>query len=116
MNPARGRHGTGQKGEGSARSVGVGVTIPRHLGARRLLQEPVDIRVAQLTVAPHVREMVTAELVCVGTASNDRMPTVIELGVLDDKITSTCLALGLLHQRNMWRTVDRPELLMLSMR
>ena len=31
VNPARGRHGTGQKGEGSARSVGVGVTIPRHL-------------------------------------------------------------------------------------
>ena len=43
------------------------------------------------------------------------MPTVIEVGVLDDKITSTCLALGLLHRRNMWRTVDRPELLMLSM-
>ena len=27
MNPARGRHGTRQKGEGSARFVGVGVTI-----------------------------------------------------------------------------------------
>ena len=69
VNPTRGRHDAGQKSVGSARSVGVGVTIPRHLGARRLLQEPVDIRVAQLTVAPHVREMVAAELVCVRTAS-----------------------------------------------
>jgi hypothetical protein len=69
VNPTRGRHDAGQKSVGSARSVGVGVTIPRHLGARRLLQEPVDIRVAQLTVAPHVREMVAAELVCARTAS-----------------------------------------------
>ena len=37
------RHGTRQEGVGSARSVGVGFTIPRHLGARRVLQEPVDI-------------------------------------------------------------------------
>ena len=96
MNPARGRHGTGQKGEGSARSVGVGVTIPRHLGGRRVLQEPVDIRVAQLPVAAHVREMVAAEAVGEGSVNN-RMPTVIEVGVLDDKIAATCLAIGLLH-------------------
>ena len=76
MNPARGRHGTGQKGEGSARSVGVGVTILRHLGGRRVLQEPVDIRVAQLPVAAHVREMVAAELVDEGSVSN-HMPTVM---------------------------------------
>ena len=76
MNPARGRHGTGQKGEGSARSVGVGVTIPRHLGARRILQEPVDMRVALLPVAAHVREMVAAELVDEGSVSN-HMPTVM---------------------------------------
>ena len=69
VNMARGRHGTGQKGVGSAQSVGVGVTILRHLGARRLMLERVDIRGAQLTVATHIRKMVAAELVCERTAS-----------------------------------------------
>ena len=39
------------------------VTIHLHLAAHRRLQEPVDIRVAQLPVAAHVRKMVAAELV-----------------------------------------------------
>ena len=52
----------GQKGVSSARSVGIGVTIPCHLGVRRVLEELVDIRVAQLPVAAHVREVVAADL------------------------------------------------------
>ena len=74
---ARGRHGrhdTLREGVGSARSVGVGVAIHRHLGARHVLQEPVVIMVAQLPVASHVREMVAAKLVdeC---SVNNHMPT-----------------------------------------
>ena len=44
--------------------------------------------------------MVAAELVDEGSVSY-RMPTVIEVGVLDDKIAATCLTLGLLHRRNI---------------
>ena len=40
--------------------------------------------VAKLTVAAHVHEVIAAELVC-GDSVNNRMPTVIEVGVLDDK-------------------------------
>ena len=76
VNPTRGRHDAGQEGVSSARPVGIAIVIPRHLGARRLLQEPVDIRVAQLPVAAHVREMVAAELVDEGSVSN-HMPTVM---------------------------------------
>ena len=79
MNSARGRHGTGQKGEGSARSVGEDVTIPpllpRQLGARRLLQKPVDIRVAQQPVAAHVREMV-ASIVKLG---KEQIPCLVQV-------------------------------------
>jgi hypothetical protein len=53
VNEARGRHGTGQKGEGSARSVGVGVAIPRHLGA------PTPYR-ATLVRAPFSRSLSTS--------------------------------------------------------
>jgi hypothetical protein len=71
VNPARGRHGAGQKGASSARSAGRGVTILRHLGARFGLEELVDIGVAELPVAAHVREVVAAELVGAGNV-NDR--------------------------------------------
>ena len=50
---------------------------------RRGLEELVDIRVAQLPVAAHVREVVAAELVDEGNI-NHHMPTIIEVGVLDD--------------------------------
>ena len=43
VNQARGRHDAGQKGVSSARSAGIGVKIQRHLGARRALEELVDI-------------------------------------------------------------------------
>ena len=49
VNPARGRHGEGQEGIGCARSVGVGLAVPCHLGACGLM-ELVDIRVAQLPI------------------------------------------------------------------
>ena len=44
--------------------------------------------------------MVAAELVDEGSVNN-HMPTVIEIGVLDDKINTTCLSIGLLHRRNV---------------
>ena len=71
------RNGAGQKDVGSARSVGVGVTMPRHLGARRVLLEPPDKRDPELTVAAHVREVVAAELVSENSVNN-RTPTVAE--------------------------------------
>ena len=43
VNQARGRHDAGQKGVSSARSAGIGVKMQRHLGARRALEELVDI-------------------------------------------------------------------------
>ena len=39
------------------------ITIPRHLKARRVLEELVDVRVAQLPITAHVREVVAAVLV-----------------------------------------------------
>ena len=44
--------------------------------------------------------MVAAELVDEGSANN-HMSSVIEVGVLDDKIAATCLAIGLLHRRKI---------------
>ena len=66
VNPTRGRHDAGQEGVGSARPVGIAIAIPRHLGARRGLEELVDVGVEQLPVAAHVhdtRDVVAAELV-----------------------------------------------------
>ena len=80
VNPTRGRHGTRQEGIDSSRTVGVAVTILRHLILRCVLQEPVDIRVAWLTVAAHVREMVADELVRKDSVDN-QMPMVTEVGV-----------------------------------
>ena len=57
------------------------------------------MRVALLPVAAHVREMVAAELVDEGSANN-HMSSVIEVGVLDDKIAATCLAIGPLLRGN----------------
>jgi len=48
----------------------------------------------------HVREMVAADLMR-DDSVNNQMPMVTEVGVLDDKITATCLAVGLLHRRNI---------------
>ena len=48
----------------------------------------------------HVREMVAADLMR-DDSVNNQMPMVTEVGVLDDKITATCLAVGLLHHRNI---------------
>jgi hypothetical protein len=66
VNPTRGRHDTGQEGVSGARPVGIGSAIPCHRGARRGLEELVDIRGVQLPVAAHVhdtRDVVAAELV-----------------------------------------------------
>ena len=98
VNPARGRHDAGQKGVSSARSVGIGVTIPRHLGARPRSRRAFDIRVAQLPVAAHVREVVAAGLVDVGNI-NHHIPTIIEVDILDDNNLgrggASCLMLSL---------------------
>jgi hypothetical protein len=88
------RHDTGQEG------VRRGIPIPCQLGVRRGFEKLVDVRVTQLPVPAHVSEVVAAELADAGN-DNDRVPSATEaqVGVLDDKIASTGLALGLSHRR-----------------
>ena len=100
VNPARGRHDTRQKGVCGARPVGIGFAVPGHLDARRCLEEPVDIGVAQLPVAAHVPEVVAAELVGAGNV-DDQMPVTTNVGILDEEVSATCLAVGLPHRRNV---------------
>ena len=70
VNLARGRHDAGQEGGCSVRYDGMVVRIPLHLGARRCLEELVDVLFAQLPVAAYVRDMVAAELVGDGNVDN----------------------------------------------
>ena len=83
MNPPRGRHHTRQEGVGGALPVGICLAVPRHLGARSGLKELVDIGVAQLSVAAHVREVVAAEFVSAGNV-DDQMPIATKFGILDE--------------------------------
>jgi hypothetical protein len=85
-----------------AQQVGISLALPSHLGARRGLEELVDIGVAQLLVAAHVRDMVTAaELVGEGNVDN-HMPISTEVGVLDDKkIAATGLAVVLARRKDV---------------
>jgi len=73
VNPPRGQHDTRQKGVCGALPVGIRLAIPGHLGARRGLEELVDIVVAQLPVAANVPAVVAAELVGAGNV-DDQMP------------------------------------------
>ena len=59
----------------------------------RVLEELVDIWVAQLPVSAHVRKMVAAELVGEGNVCH-HMP----VDVVDDKIAATGLTVGLVHR------------------
>ena len=83
VNPTRGRHDIRQKGVCGALPVGISLAIQCHLGARRGLEELVDIGVAQLPVAAHVPELVAAELV--GAVDvDDLMPMATNVGILDE--------------------------------
>jgi hypothetical protein len=89
VNPTRGRRDTGQKGVCGALPVGIAsryrATLARAVVSRSLL-----------TSGPrscHVCEVVAAELVGAGNV-NDQMPTVTKVGVLDEQITATSLAVG----------------------
>ena len=59
------------------------ITIPRHLKARRVLEELVDVGVAQLPVAAHVPEVVAAELLGAGNIYY-HMPVATNVGILDE--------------------------------
>ena len=58
VNAPRGRHDTRQEGVCGALPVGIRLTIPCHLGARRGLEELVDVVVAQLPVVEDTNEKV----------------------------------------------------------
>ena len=100
VNPPRGRHDTRQKGVCGALPVGIRLAIPGHLGARSGLEELVDIVVAQLPVAANVPAVVAAELVGAGNV-DDQMPVTTHVGILEEEVSATCLAVGLPHRRDV---------------
>ena len=100
MNAPLGRHDTRQKGVCGARPVGIRLTIPCHLGARRGLEELVDVVVAQLPVAVKVPAVVAAELVGAGNV-DDKVLVSTNVGILDEEVSTTCLAVGLPHGGNV---------------
>ena len=110
VNPTRCRHDTRQKGVCGARPVGIGFAVPGHLDARRCLEEPVDIGVAQLPVAAHVPEVVAAELVGAGNV-DDQMPiaTNAMLASLMSRSPRPVLPLAFRTEGMSWRCVDRPD-------
>jgi hypothetical protein len=100
VNPTRGRHDTRQKGVFGALPVGICLAVPCHFGACSGLEELVDIGVAQLPVAAYVPEVVAAELVGAGNV-DEQMPVATNVGILDEEVSATCLAVGLPHRRNV---------------
>jgi hypothetical protein len=60
----------------------------------------VNIGVAQLPVAAHVPEVVAAELVGAGNV-DDQMPIGTNVGILDEEVSATHLAVGLPHRGNV---------------
>jgi hypothetical protein len=100
VNAPRGRHDTRQKGVCGALPVGIRLAIRCHLGARSGLEELVDIGVAQLPVAANVPAVVAAELVGAGNV-DDQMPVTTKVGILDEEVSATSLAVGLPHRRDV---------------
>ena len=92
VNPPRGRHDTRQKGVCGALPVGICLAVRASSG----LEELVDIGVAQLPVAADVPEVVAAEPV-----GRYQMPVATNVGILDEEVSATCLAVGLPHRRNV---------------
>ena len=80
--------------------VGVCLAVLRHLGACRGLEELVDIGVMQLPVAGDVPAVVATELVF-SFNFHYHMPIATNVGILDEKIAATRLAVGLLHRGNV---------------
>ena len=93
------------KGVCGALPVGIRLTIPCHLGARRGLEELVDVVVAQLPVADKVPAVVAAELVGAGNV-NDQMPVTTKVDILDEEVAATGLAAGLPHRRDVASLCD----------
>ena len=100
MNPPRGGHDARQKGVGGARPCGICLAVSCHLGACRGLEELVDIGVVQLPVAGDVPAVVATELVF-SFNFHYHMPIATNVGILDEKIAATRLAVGLLHRGNV---------------
>lgn len=70
------------------------------------IKVPCQLRVAQLSFAANVREVLAAELVRAGNI-NDHMPIVTKVGVLDDKTAlPVLLLLDLSTDGMLWRRVE----------
>jgi hypothetical protein len=107
VNSTRGRHHAGQKGVSDTLPAGIGLAIPCHLGARRGLETLVDIGVAELPIAAHVRDVVAAELLGADNV-DDQMPIVTMLTSLMSRSPRPVVPLGLLTDGIFWCCVDRP--------
>ena len=59
--------------------------------------------VSQLAVEAHVREVTAAELVRTDNVNNE-IPEATEVGVLDDEVAATGLAVALIHRWNVAAT------------
>ena len=105
VNAPRGRHDARQEGVCGALPVGIRLAIPCHLGARRGLEELVDVVVAQLPVAVKVPTVVAAELVGAGNV-DDQMPVTTKVDILDEEVAATGLAAGLPHRRDVASLCD----------
>jgi hypothetical protein len=96
MNPARGSHRTSEEGEGRG-ACGIPVTLALHLFACLVLHEPVGVIGSLLAVEAHVREVTAATFVRTDNVS-DEIPEATEVGVLDNEVAVTGLAVALLHR------------------